>query len=155
ETPPSFAATPPVVPAQSSPDILSDVLRSVRLTGAVFLNARLTAPFGITSPKRYDDGMPMAHMRHISVFHLIADGDCMIETVGGSPRKLSTGDLVLLPFADRHRFFKGEAQDSVFDPRQARQGPIEGVWTVALGGGGAETRLVCGFLESAELFAAP
>jgi AraC-like DNA-binding protein len=62
---------------------------------------------------------------------------------------------VLLPFADRHRFYKGKADDAVFDPRLARQGPIEGVWTVALGGGGPETRLVCGFLESAEVFAAP
>jgi AraC-like DNA-binding protein len=155
QTPPSFAATPPAVPIPSPPDILSEVLRSVRLTGAVFLNARLTAPFGITSPKRYDQGMPMAHMRHISVFHLIAEGDCMIETAGGGRRRLGAGDLVLLPFADQHRFFKGQADDTVFDPRLARKGPIEGVWTVTLGGGGPQTRLVCGFLESAEVFAAP
>jgi AraC-like DNA-binding protein len=156
ETPSSFAGTPPPpVPAPSPPDVLSEVLRSVRLTGAVFLNARLTEPFGITSPKRYDRGMPMAQMRHISVFHLIAEGDCMIETACGGPRRLATGDLVLLPFADRHRFYKGQADDTVFDPRQARKGPIEGVWTVALGGGGPQTRLVCGFLESAEVFAAP
>jgi AraC-like DNA-binding protein len=155
QTPSSFAETPPTVPAPSPPDILSELLRTVRLTGAVFLNARLTAPFGITSPKRYDQGMAMAHMRHISVFHLIAEGDCMIETSGGGPRRLSTGNLVLLPFADQHRFFKGQADDTVFDPRLARQGPIEGVWSVTLGGGGPQTRLVCGFLESAEVFAAP
>lgn len=155
QTPPSFAETPPSVPAPSPPDILSDVLRSVRLTGAVFLNARLTAPFGITSPKRFDQGLPMAHMRHISVFHLIAEGDCMIATPCGGPRRLGAGDLVLLPFADQHRFYKGQADDTVFDPRLARRGPIEGVWNVTLGGGGAQTRLVCGFLESAEVFAAP
>jgi hypothetical protein len=48
------------------------VLRAVRLTGSVFLNARFTAPFGVISPKRYGEGTPMAHLRQISVFHLIA-----------------------------------------------------------------------------------
>ena len=65
-------------------------------------------------------------------------------------RQVEAGDLVLLPFADQHRFYKGTAPDMVFDPSLIRQGPIEGVWTVDYGGGGTETRLVCGFLESAE-----
>jgi AraC-like DNA-binding protein len=36
-----------------------------------------------------------------------------------------------------------------------RPGPIEGVWTVSHGGGGAEVRMVCGFIESAEFLFAP
>ena len=152
ETPSSFAEAPAPAAAPPEPDTLSEMLRAVRLTGAVFLSARLTAPFGIVSPKRYDIRMPMAHLRHISVFHLIAEGDCVIETASGAKRQLEAGDLVLLPFADQHRFYKGKATDMVFDPNLIRQGPIEGVWTVNYGGGGQETRLVCGFLESAELF---
>ena len=153
ETPSSCAEAPvPAAAAPPEPDALSEMLRSVRLTGAVFLSARLTAPFGIVSPKRYDERMPMAHLRHISVFHLVAEGDCVIETASGVRRQLEAGDLILLPFADQHRFYKGTAPDMVFDPSLIRQGPIEGVWTVDYGGGGQETRLVCGFLESAELF---
>jgi AraC-like DNA-binding protein len=155
ETPLCFADPPAGLAARSSPDALSAVLRSVRLTGAVFLNARLTAPFAIVSPRRYDDGLPMAHIRHISVFHLVAEGDCMIETARGAAHRLVAGDLLLLPFADRHRFYKGKSDDALFDPRVIRKGPIEGVWTASLGGGGAETRLVCGFLESAETFVTP
>jgi AraC family transcriptional regulator, alkane utilization regulator len=152
ETPPSFAQAPVRGAVPPEPDALSEMLRAVRLTGAVFLSARLTAPFGIVSPQRYDEGMPMAHLRHISVFHLIAAGDCVIETASGDKRQVGAGDLVLLPFANQHRFYKGAATDMVFDPSLIRQGPIEGVWTVDYGGGGQETRLVCGFLESAELF---
>ena len=152
ETPPSCAEAPAHLATPPEPDALSEMLRSVRLTGAVFLSARLTAPFGIVSPKRYDERMPMAHLRHISVFHLVAEGDCVIETASGARRQVEAGDLVLLPFADQHRFYKGTAPDMVFDPSLIRQGPIEGVWTVDYGGGGQETRLVCGFLESAELF---
>src|SRR5580704_12726525 len=120
ETPPSCAEAPAPAAAPPEPDALSEMLRSVRLTGAVF--------------------------------HLVAEGDCVIETASGGRRQLAAGDLVLLPFADQHRFYKGTAPDMVFDPNLIRQGPIEGVWTVDYGGGGQETRLVCGFLESAELF---
>ena len=152
ETPSSFAEAPARPAAPPEPDAVSEMLRSVRLSGAVFLSARLTAPFGIVSPKRYDERMPMAHLRHISVFHLIAEGDCVIETASGAKRQVEAGDLVLLPFADQHRLYKGTAPGMVFDPSLIRQGAIEGVWTVDYGGGGQETRLVCGFLESAELF---
>jgi hypothetical protein len=152
ETPSSCAEAPVPGAAPPEPDALSEMLRSVRLTGAVFLSARLTAPFGIVSPKRYDARLPMAHLRHISVFHFVAEGDCVIETASGARRQVGAGDLLLLPFADQHRFYKGTAPDMVFDPSLIRQGPIEGVWTVDYGGGGQETRLVCGFLESAELF---
>ena len=152
ETPSSFAEAPARGAVPPEPDALSEMLRAVRLTGAVFLSARLTAPFGIVSPQRYDERMPMAHLRHISVFHLVAEGDCVIETASGAKRQVEAGDLVLLPFANQHRFYKGMAPDMVFDPSLIRQGPIEGVWTVDYGGGGQATRLVCGFLESAELF---
>ena len=64
--------------------MFSEMLRAVRLTGAVFLSARFTAPFGLVSPKRFDERMPMAHLRHISIFHLIAAGGCMIETASGA-----------------------------------------------------------------------
>src|SRR3981189_1676822 len=152
ETPPSCAEAPAYMATPPEPDALSEMLRSVRLAGAVFLSARLTAPFGIVSPKRYAAGMPMAHLRCISVFHLVAEGDCVIETASGARRQVEAGDLVLLPFADQHRFSKGTPPDMVLGPSLIRQGPIEGVWTVDYGGGGQETRLVCGFLESAELF---
>ena len=43
----------------------------------------------------------------------------------------------------------------VFASDIVRQGPIEGIWTVNYGGGGEETRMVCGFIESSEFLFAP
>ncbi len=83
-TPSSFTETPEHVLAPPDADMLSEMLRAVRVTGGIFLSARLTAPFGLVSPKRYDERMPMAHLRHVSVFHLIAEGDCLIETASGT-----------------------------------------------------------------------
>lgn len=104
-TPLSFADTPES--PRSVSDVLADMLRAVRLTGSVFLNARFSAPFGVLSPKRYDARTPMAHLRHISVFHLIATGTCTIEIATGERRSVSAGDILLLPFADAHKFWNG------------------------------------------------
>jgi AraC family transcriptional regulator, alkane utilization regulator len=156
DPPLSFADTPDRTGAPSAgPDVLSEMLRGVRLTGSVFLSARFTAPFGVLSPKRYDEAMPMAHLRHVSVFHLIAAGGCNLETARGERRKVAAGDLLLLPFADQHKFWNGDAPHVAFAPDIVQQGPIEGLWVVHHGGGGAETRMVCGFLESSEFLFAP
>jgi AraC-like DNA-binding protein len=147
-TPPSFADRPP------GTDVLADMLRAVRLTGAVFLKASFTEPFGVLSPQRYDPSIPMAHLRHVSIFHYVASGGCMMETASGTRRELKAGDLVLLPFAAEHKLWRGNAE---FVPasRIVTRDTKEGVWSFSHGGGGTETRFVCGFLESAEMMFAP
>ena len=65
-TPPSFAATPESDGAGH--DVLAEMLRAVRLTGSVYLNACFTAPFGIVSPKQFDEHTPMAHLRTSASF---------------------------------------------------------------------------------------
>ena len=144
-----------IADAPAAADLLSEVLRAVRLTGAVFLNGRFTAPFGIISPERYGPAMPMAHLRHISVFHLIVAGACTIETASGQRRDLTSGDLVLLPFTQAHKFWSGERPEMVSSPDLVRRGSLDGVWIVDHGGGGAETRMICGFIESQEFLFAP
>jgi AraC-like DNA-binding protein len=151
--PRSFAGTPDL--ALGRGDVLAETLRAMRLTGSVFLNARFTEPFGVVSPKRYDAGTPLAHLRHVSIFHLIAAGGCTIEIATGERRKISAGDVLLLPFADAHKFWQGDFVDMAFGPDLMRPGPVKGLWTVDYGGGGETTRLVCGFIESAEFLFAP
>jgi len=148
ETPPSFADR------SSGADVLADMLRGVRLTGAIFLKANFTEPFGILSPQRYDPSIPMAHLRHVSIFHYVASGGCMMETASGARRELKPGDLVLLPFAAEHKLWRGEAE---FVPASRIVNPDskEGVWSFSHGGGGTPTRFVCGFIESAEMMFAP
>lgn len=152
KTPPSFAGTPE---STSDYDVLTETLRAVRLTGSVFLDGRFSAPFSIVSPKQYDEGTPLAHLRHISVFHLIAAGECTIELANGEKREIAAGDILLMPFADSHTFWNGEYSDVAFAPDVMRPGPLSGMWTIRLGGGGVETRMVCGFIESSEFLFAP
>jgi AraC family transcriptional regulator, alkane utilization regulator len=137
------------------PDLLSEILAAVRLRGSVFLNGRFSAPFGVVSPARWDGQRDFAQMRHVSVFHLVAEGGCMLETADGAVREANKGDLLLLPFTAAHKFWSGRPDNFVFAPELLTEGPVSGVSLLNYGGGGAETRLVCGFLESAELMAAP
>jgi AraC-like DNA-binding protein len=127
----------------------------VRLTGSVFLDACFTAPFGIISPKRFDANSPMAHLRHVSVFHLIAAGKCSVELATGERRDISAGDILLMPYADQHKFWNGRTTEMPLADDVVRPGPLKGMWNINHGGGGQETRMVCGFLESSEFLLTP
>jgi AraC-like DNA-binding protein len=151
--PRSFADRPEA--SRYAYDVLTEMLRTLRLTGSVFLNASFSAPFGVVSPKQYDERTPMAHLRHVSIFHLIATGACTIEIATGERRTVSAGDILLLPFADAHKFWNGDFVDMAFGPDLMRPGPVKGMWTVNHGGGGETTRMVCGYIESSEFLFAP
>jgi AraC-like DNA-binding protein len=152
ETPPSFAGTPG---RAAAPDALSEMLRAVRLTGSAFFNGSLTAPFRIKSPKRFDERTALSHLHHISIFHLVAQGRCTFETAQGQRREIGPGDILLMPFADAHEFWAGDATETAYVPDLVQPGPIEGMLTLNYGGGGEPTRLVCGYLESSEFLFAP
>jgi len=152
-TPLSFAATPGS--AAGRHDALAEMLRALRLTGSVFLHGCFTAPFGVISPKQYDANTPMAHMRHISIFHLITAGGCTVEIATGERRTISAGDVVLIPFADAHKFSSGKFAEMANASDLVRPSAIKGMAKLDYGGGGEETRMVCGFIESSEFLFAP
>jgi AraC-like DNA-binding protein len=152
ETPRSFAEKPDR--RLGGPDLLSEMLKAVRLTGSIFLNACFTRPFGVIDAKSYDERTPMARLRHISILHLIVAGRCSFESAG-ERCTVTAGDLIFLPFPGQYKFWSGEP-DRIADASEVvRPGPIEGVWTVNYGGGGDEVRMVCGFIESAEFLFVP
>jgi AraC family transcriptional regulator, alkane utilization regulator len=139
----------------TGPDVLSEMLRAVRLTGSVFFSGRFSTPFRIETPKQFDERAPLAYLRHVSVFHLITHGRCMVEMATGERHEVVAGDLLLVPFADKHFFGSGDATHTAYAPDIVRPGPIEGMWTVDYGGGGEEMRIVCGFIESSEFLFTP
>ena len=138
-----------------APDVLSELLTAVRLTGSVFLNGSFSAPFGVISPSRWNGQDEMSRLRHISVFHLVAEGECLLETADHAVREVRKGDLLLMPFTAAHKFWSGAPESFGFAPDLVEDGPVSGVSLIRYGGGGAEVKLVCGFLESAELMSAP
>jgi AraC-like DNA-binding protein len=150
-----MTGAPPLLTETPDGDLLSRLLSSVRLTGSVFMDGQFSAPFGVTSPARWEDMPGFGRLRHVSVFHLVTEGRCSLRTQSGSVFQLGEGDLVLLPFTAEHWFWNGEHEGFVYGPDVLRDGALPGVSVVDHGGGGERTRLVCGFLESAELLPSP
>jgi AraC-like DNA-binding protein len=109
----------------------------------------------LISPTQYDESLPMARMRHISIFHLIASGGCTIETASGLRCEVKAGGVLLMPFAQSHKLWSGDAPDMVATEKMMYRNPVEGIWSIEHGGGGAETRIVCGYIESSEFLFTP
>jgi len=127
-------------------DALSETLRVVRLIGAIFINGRFTAPWCYQSPHA-DYAAPMLEpgAERVIIFHMITEGECFVEMVGQSPVHLVAGDAVIFPQGDAHRMTStpgipaatGAKLDVVLAKRPRQ---------LVYGGGGAVTRLVCGYL---------
>ena len=84
-------------------DTLSDVLRTVRLRGAVFFYVSGGREWAAESPAAKDIApavMPGAE--HVMEYHVVIAGDCWAGIVGQPPVRLSAGDIVLFPLGDAH-----------------------------------------------------
>jgi AraC-like DNA-binding protein len=127
-------------------DALSETLRVVRLVGAIFINARFSAPWCYQSPSA-DSAAPLLEpgAERVVIFHLITEGECYVELGKAPPVRLTAGDAALFPQGDAHRMTSqpglppatGARLDAVLSRRPRH---------LAYGGGGATTRLVCGYL---------
>src|SRR6476619_3937314 len=86
-------------------DVLSDVLRGVRLTGAVFFNMEAHSPWVASTPNSAAiAGMVMPEAEHVICFHLLTKGSCWAELSDGSqsPLALRAGDIVIVGKGDSH-----------------------------------------------------
>ncbi len=128
-------------------DALSETLRVVHLVGAIFIQAKFTAPWCYQSPPA-DAAAPLLEpsAERVVIFHLITEGECFVELGNEAPLRLIAGDAVIFPQGDAHRMTSTPGMA----PASARAG-LEALLTrrprqLTHGGGGATTRLVCGYL---------
>lgn len=123
----------------NAPDILTDVLSSLRLRGRLFCRTELTGPWALA--------IPAGDLAH---FHVIEAGRCQIRLDEEEETfELATGDLVVLPHGGGY---------SLTDDARAQAIPLtdllgqepdgsQGSGACSLlrhGGGGPEARMICG-----------
>src|SRR5437764_13314649 len=127
-------------------DALSDVLNSVRLEGAVYLNAEFTAPWCI----RGELGLAsvrarLASAEHVAFFHFLTEGSCKVRLLEGSEVfEASAGDLILFPQEGRH-LMGTDLQLAPMDGSasvEALPGADPEVFHMRHGGGGTATRFI-------------
>lgn len=128
-------------------DALSDVLKAVRLTGAVFLDAEFTAPWCIGEPSGIE--VCVSHMpdaQHVVIYHLITEGACDIAMKDEVPRSAQAGDLIIIPSGEVHALGSDLSRPRADGARLVVQRSPDEAPQVRHGGGGAVTRMVCGYL---------
>src|SRR5512139_2367745 len=75
-------------------DVLSDVLRSIRLTGAVYFDFELSSPWVAEAPpSREIAAIVMPGAQRVIEYHLVASGSCWGHAIGEPPIRLREGDL--------------------------------------------------------------
>jgi AraC-like DNA-binding protein len=128
-------------------DALSDLIRVIRLTGGVFLDAEFSAPWSVWSHVEPEECRPyLPDARHIIAFHYVVAGSLCVTVEGEAPRSLRTGDIVLLPRNDRH--ILGSAPDLAPVHVPVEPPTDGGLLRIVHGGGGERAQVVCGFLGS-------
>src|SRR5882672_6754241 len=131
-------------------DALSDVLKSVRLEGAGYLNAEFTAPWcirgelGLASVRER-----LAGAEHVAFFHFLTEGACKVRLAeGGEVLDALAGDLILFPREGKHLM----GTDLHLAPMEGgaiiTPDPDSGaeLFHMRHGGGGTATRFICGYL---------
>ncbi len=139
-------------------DTLSDVLRAVRLRGAVFFNVSCTGNWAAEAPAGTEIApLLMPGTEHVIEYHAVAKGNCWAGIPGGPSVHLATGDVVMFPHGDAHvvssaRGSRGIADFSWFPDATICQLPLRisyngsNVRQTELPDPDADATIVCGFL---------
>ncbi|MCC6848379.1 MAG: AraC family transcriptional regulator [Deltaproteobacteria bacterium] len=130
-------------------DVVSDVLRAVRFSGLVIFQTELTAPWGLAVPPAATlAGVFGLGTRRLIPLHAVAKGRGV--SVLDGVEALAEGDVVMYPHGDAHVL----ASDATVMPTPVGGllPPLtpESLTVVRHGGGGALTRVVCGFIHCDE-----
>ena len=130
-----------------SADVLSDVLRSVRLTGAVYFDFELSAPWVAEAPPSHEiAAMVIPGAQRVIEYHLIARGACWGHAVDEAPIRLEEGDLIVFPQGDPHVMSSAPGMRATPDMSMYARPTTSLPLVFERGGGGDRTRVVCCFL---------
>lgn len=128
-------------------DALSDVLRVVDLTGGVFIDAEFTDPWWVAGQVAPESCRPfMVQPSRVVGFHYVVEGGFDVEIEGQPACRVSAGEAVMFPGNDLHRFGTDRSRVPIGMGELIQPGDSFGVARVVHGGGGARTRVVCGFM---------
>lgn len=134
-------------------DLLSDVLRTVRLNGALFFLVDATRPWSVDVPPASEFAeiiLPSA--RHVVSYHVVVEGQGLANIPGTEPVAFGAGDIIVFPHADPYLMSSAQVAPS----EAARDESLRFFRDMAAGklpfvireGGGKppRARFICGFL---------
>ena len=131
-------------------DALSDVLKTVRLTGAAYFDIAAQEPWSVHSPAR-DLILPriLPGADHLIAYHVVTAGRCFASLDGGEAVPLEAGEVVMFTNADPHVMSSSAGLRA--DPPTADMIDIAEAGHLPfhinlMNGGAVSAQLVCGYL---------
>ncbi len=139
-------------------DVLSDLLRCVRLRGAVFFYVSGHSDWAAEAPSgKVLAPLVMPGLEHVIEYHAVAKGTCWAGIHGGPSAQLAAGDVVMFPHGDAHFVssrpgLRGNPDLDWLANAHAEQLPLriamngENVMHAPPPGADADTTIICGFI---------
>ncbi len=128
-------------------DVLSEVLKAVKLQGAMFYNGEFSSPWSLRSPASSTIApylVPGAE--HVIIYHLLTEGRASVRLEVGERMSLSAGEIVVFPHGDPHIIENGSPTKTLDMSQELTRIFCQGLKLSRLGGGGELTRFVCGYM---------
>ena len=134
-------------------DVLSEVLRVVRLSGAIHFRGEFTQPWAFSSSP---PEMLAARLKlpegSVTPFHVFVEGSCVVTSGKLPPIRIETGDVIIFPRGDQHVM----ASDPGIAPVPIKdiysRSSTEEITVLRYGGSGPLARFICGYLHSDQQF---
>jgi AraC-like DNA-binding protein len=128
-------------------DVLSELLKVVKLQGALFYNAEFSSPWSVRAASSRGLAQYFAPgAEHVIIYHLLIEGRASLRLDDGNRLALNAGDIVMIPHGDPHIMENGSPTQTVDDSHQLAAVLAQGLKLWRLGGGGELTRFVCGYM---------
>ena len=128
-------------------DVLSEVLKVVKLQGAMYYNGEFSSPWSVCSPPSRAVASQLAPgAGHVIVYHLLTEGRASARLLDGERITLDAGDIVIFPHGDAHILENGPPTKSVDIAKELARIIAQGLKLARLGGGGEVTRFICGYM---------
>ncbi len=132
-------------------DVLSDVMRAVRMNGAVFFNVfageRIVA---MTPPMSEVGHKVMPGAGHVIPFHIMLRGQCWVESFDcpNGPVLFEEGDFIIYPHGHGHIFVSniGDRVPAEIERYGRQNGERLPIAVNLMESGSPTTRFVCGYL---------
>lgn len=122
-------------------------LAQLHLQGAIFLRGEYTEAWAYDSLPPKDAVTVLAPgAKRMILFHVIATGRAWIQTPDSERHWASAGDVIVLPYGDRHQMGGTEPAELVPVGDLIDPPPWERMPVIRHGGSGAATHVVCGYL---------
>jgi AraC-like DNA-binding protein len=131
-----------------SADALSDVLRTVRLTGAAFFDVVARAPWVAEQPTR-EAVLPavLPGADHLISYHVVTEGRCSAGIVGEEAIEVEAGEVVVFTRGDPHVMSSNPGMRADLPAALPEIASSRLPFVVNCGSDGpVSARLVCGFL---------